>query len=74
MKQKIYFQLAAMNVGGVEKSWLNLVDTIDRDKYEIHLGLIKPYGGYMDYIPKDVTVHHVDCFDRYRSEINDPSQ
>ena len=74
MKQKIYFQLAAMNIGGVEKSWLNLVDTIDREKYEIHLGLIKPHGGYMDYIPKDVTVHHVDCFDRYRSEINDPPQ
>ena len=74
MKQKIYFQLAAMNIGGGEKSWLNLVDTIDRDKYEIHLGLIKPNGGYMDYIPKDVMVHHVDCFDRYRSEINDPSQ
>lgn len=63
-----------MNIGGVEKSWLNLVDTIDRKKYEIHLGLLKPQGGYMDYIPKDVIVHHVNCYDQYRSEINDPPQ
>ena len=74
MKQKIYFQLAAMNIGGVEKSWLNLVNTIDRDKYEIHLGLVKPQGGYMSYIPNDVTVHQVDCYDKFRSEINDPPQ
>lgn len=71
---KLYFQLAAMNVGGVEKSWLNLIDTLPKDKYEIHLGLINPKGGYMDHIPNYVNVHHVDCYAPYKSEINEPPQ
>lgn len=72
--KRIYFQLAAMNVGGVEKSWLNLIETLPQDKYEIHLGLINPIGGYMEYIPSYVKVHHVDCYNPFKSEINDPPQ
>ena len=61
-----------MNVGGVEKAFLGLLSTIPRDEYEIHLGLLRPKGGFMEYIPKDVTIHHIDCYDRYWRIINDP--
>lgn len=74
MMKKVYFQLAAMNIGGVEKSWLNLIDTLPKDEYEIHLGLIKPYGGYMEYIPTNITIHNVDCYNEIKSELNDPPQ
>lgn len=73
--KKVYFQLAAMNVGGVEKSWLNLIESsFPKVEYEIHLGLIKPIGGYMDYIPSHVIVHHINCYDKYKAEFNNPPQ
>lgn len=70
--KKLFFLLSSMNVGGVEKAFLGLLSTIPRDKYEVHLGLLRPQGGFMEYIPEDVTVHHVDCYEKYWRIINDP--
>lgn len=71
-KKRIFFLLGSMNVGGVEKAFLNLIAEIPRDKYEIHLGLIKPMGGFMEFIPEDVKVYHIDCYDKYWDIINKP--
>ena len=70
--KKIYFQLGAMNVGGVEKSFLGLLTTLPRHEYEIHLGLLSAKGGYMDYIPDYVHIHKVDCYEPLKRVINDP--
>lgn len=70
--KKIFFLLHSMNVGGVEKSFLSLLSTIPRDKYEIHLGVLRVSGGLLPYVPKDAKVHRVDCFDDKWREINDP--
>lgn len=70
--KKIFFLLNSMNVGGVEKAFLGLLSTIPRDKYEVHLGLLRCQGGFIKYIPTDVTVHHIDCYDKYWRIINDP--
>lgn len=61
-----------MNIGGVEKSFLSLISTFPKDGYEVHLGLLQPKGGFMDYVPESVTVHHIDCYDKYWRIINDP--
>jgi len=70
--KKIYFQLSAMNVGGVEKSFLGLLTTFPRDEYEVHLGLLSTKGGYMEYIPDYVHLHCVDCYEPLKRIINDP--
>lgn len=70
--KKMYFQLSAMNVGGVEKSFLELLTTLSRDEFEIHLGLLSAKGGYMEYIPDYVHVHRVDCYELLKRIINDP--
>lgn len=70
--KKIYFQLSAMNVGGVEKSFLGLLTTLPREEYEVHLGLLSAKGGYLDYIPDYVYVHEVDCYEPLKKVINDP--
>ncbi len=71
-KKKIYFQLGAMNVGGVEKSFLGLLTTLPQDYYEVHLGLLSAHGGYMDYIPDYVLLHNVECYTPLKRIINDP--
>ena len=70
--KRIFFLLSAMNIGGVEKSFLSLLSIIPREQYEIHLGLICPQGGYMEYIPKDVQIHSIDCYNDKWRIINDP--
>ncbi len=70
--KKIFFLCSKMCVGGVEKSLLGLLTTIPTDKFEIHLGLLNPIGGFMEYIPKHVIVHHIDCYAKYWKYINDP--
>lgn len=72
MKRKLFFLLSSMNIGGVEKSFLSLLSIIPRDQYEIHLGLLQLKGGFMEYIPKDVHVHHIDCYAQKWRIINDP--
>lgn len=73
-KKKLFFLLHSMNVGGVEKSFLGLISCLPIDKYEIHLGLINKKGGFMDFIPKHVIIHEINCFSRNWSIINDPPQ
>lgn len=70
--KKIFFLLSAMNVGGVEKAFLNMLPYIPKDKYEIHLGLLAFKGGFLVDIPSYVHIHHISCFDLYKSEINNP--
>lgn len=72
MKKKIFFLLSSMNVGGVEKAFLGLLTAIPRENYEIHLGLLQMKGGFLASIPKDVIIHHIDCYDKHWKVINDP--
>lgn len=39
--KKILFAIKNMNIGGVEKSLLSLLNTIDKNKYEIDLLLLE---------------------------------
>lgn len=70
--KKLFFLLSSMNVGGVEKAFLSMLPYIPRDKYEIHLGLINVKGGFLEDIPQDVIIHHINCYSKYKEIINDP--
>ena len=70
--KKIFFLLGAMNVGGVEKAFLNMLPYIPKDQYEVHLGLLSYKGGFLKDIPLDVHVHSITCYDPFKDVINDP--
>lgn len=61
-----------MNVGGVEKAMLGLLSVIPFDQYEVHLGLLHKKGGFLDFIPPQVKMHEINCYDKYWGLINDP--
>jgi glycosyltransferase involved in cell wall biosynthesis len=55
-KKKILFVNESLTLAGGEKSLIALLTTIDPDKYEIDLQLLK-YGGELDeFIPKSVNI------------------
>lgn len=61
-----------MNIGGVEKSLVNLLSIIPREKYDLHVGLVHPEGALLPLLPSDVTIHHVKDIMDHWSELKEP--
>ncbi len=55
-KKKILFINGHMNVGGIEKSLLDLLNHINYNKYEISLLLLEDMGDYIPLINKNVKI------------------
>jgi len=72
VKNKIFFLIHAMDVGGVEKALLGLLSIIPFDQFEIHLGVLHKKGGFLGFIPQQVIIHEISCYDKYWDLINDP--
>ncbi len=60
MKSRITFVLSTLTGGGAERVTLNIINNLDREKYEICLILLQNYGEYLDQIPKDIEVEILD--------------
>jgi len=71
-KKKIFFLLYSMHVGGVEKSLVNLLSTLSREEYDIHVGLVFPEGDLLPLLPPDVTLHPVTDISQYWNELKQP--
>lgn len=56
MKKTILIAASNFNVGGVQKSLLSLLQSINYTKYDVDLLLLKYEGVLLDYIPKQVNV------------------
>ena len=58
MKKRILFMIGTLQSGGVSKSIVNLLNTMDRTTYDVHLLLLDRAGDILSqYLPSDVTVH-----------------
>ena len=69
-KTKLFFLLFSMDVGGVEKSILGLLSAFDNEKYDLHIGLLRREGEFLNLLPEQVTIH--DCFRGVWDEANRP--
>lgn len=67
--KKILFLLINMNIGGTEKSLLNLLDTLSPDEYDITLLLLEATGGFMEFIPSWVHIETVSGYSEMKPEI-----
>ena len=72
VQKKIFFLLYSMNVGGVEKSLVNLLSVLPREKYDIHVGLVRQEGGLLPFLPSDVTVNHISDIKDHWEELKNP--
>lgn len=71
MKKKVLFMLNDMNVGGTEKAFLNLVDTMSPEEYDVTLLLLRRWGGFMDAVPEWVHVETIDNYALLEREMKD---
>lgn len=61
-----------MNVGGVEKSLINLLSVLPQEIYDVHVGLVHPEGGFLPFLPTGVSLHHVTDISNHWDELNKP--
>lgn len=67
MKKKILFTNGHLDTGGCEKSLVNLLNSIDYNKYDVDLVLFERYGEYTIDLPKAVNVELIDLSIAYGS-------
>ncbi len=70
--KKILIAMKNMNIGGVEKSLISLLNQMDPQKYEVDLLLLEDYGGFMDYIPSWVNIIICKDYCLFKDEVNLP--
>lgn len=70
--KKIIFMLINMNVGGTEKSLLNMIAEMSAEKYDITIIMLEEYGDFLGQIPKNVTIKYVDNYKYIKDIINEP--
>lgn len=57
VKKRILFILGVLDSGGVAKSLVSLVNTVDRSKYDVDLLLVsKSKGPFYELLPKDIRI------------------
>lgn len=56
MRKKVLFIVSNMETGGVSKSMISLLNTIDTSLYNVSLLLISPTGELMTLLPKNINV------------------
>lgn len=70
--KKMLFAVKNMNIGGVEKALLSLLNTLSPSEYEVDLLLLENQGGFLDQIPSWVNVIVYDYYERIKDEVNQP--
>lgn len=74
MKKKVLFMVSSMNIGGVEKSLLSLLEVIPRNEYDITILMLEKKGGFLNYIPKDIKIEEAEWFKDVKYIIMDSPQ
>lgn len=71
--KKLLFVLSSMNVGGMEKAFLNYVNDLSSSQFDITLLLLEKKGGFLEMVPDNVRIVSFDAFpERIKNEIMAP--
>ncbi|MBQ7856520.1 MAG: glycosyltransferase [Alistipes sp.] len=54
--KRLLFIISNLESGGVSKSMVSLLNTIDRERYDVSLLILNPSGLFMELLPKDVRI------------------
>lgn len=58
-RTKAMFLVPSLGGGGAERVFAMLLTHLDRARFELHLGILQDTGEYMEEVPADVMIHHL---------------
>ena len=70
--KRILFTLNNMNIGGTEKAFLNYVNTLSPDEYDVTLLLLEEKGGFLPFVPGWIHIRVMDNYPSMKEEIMAP--
>lgn len=71
-KKKILFAINDMNIGGTEKSLLNLLSLLPENRYEVTVLMLEKSGGYLQNLPPHILVETVGESGRIKKTADEP--
>lgn len=71
-RKKVVFVLYSLPVGGVEKSFLNLMSIFPLEEFDVTLMLMTHRGEYLNYLPPSIRVVESVCYPTDKFIINCP--
>lgn len=72
MKKSILFAVKNMNIGGVEKSLISLLNALEPSEYDVDLLLLESNGGFLESVPPWVRIIAWNDYQSIRDEVNLP--
>lgn len=60
MKKSVLFVVNNLNIGGVEKCLLTILNRLPADKYNLAVGVVNRTGDFLKYIPENVKVIEIE--------------
>lgn len=70
--KKILFMIINMNIGGMEKALLNMINKMDKKQYEITILMLEEYGGFIKDIPSHVKKEYMSGYKNIKRVLNQP--
>ena len=68
----VLFVSYSMGIGGVEKALLGAINKFRKDEWGVHLALLKPEGEFLEFLPQDVKILSIDCFNSLKQILHTP--
>jgi len=59
-KIKVIYYIPTLNIGGAERVTVNIIRSLDRDKFDIYLILVEKKGSFLELIPNYVKIINLD--------------
>lgn len=56
MKKKVLISVYDMEIGGIERSLINMLESFDYEKYEVDLLICHHSGDLMNFLPKRINI------------------
>ena len=71
-KKKVLFILPSLGFGGIEKSLIELAESLLESKHEVYIGLIQKKGVFLELLPKGVHLFEIKGLNEIWQQVNDP--
>lgn len=70
--KSVLFVANSMNIGGVEKALLGVMNKYIEDNWDVSLALLKKDGGFLQYVPAQVKIYTIESFESVKPILHNP--
>ena len=62
--ESVMFLISSFNIGGTEKALINMLEIMDKDKYEVDIYVLEKKGGFLSELPDWINLYEITEYPR----------